>query len=121
MAYQKQELIDKALEAIEKHKLFFISDVISFLPCSSATFYNYELEKLEEIKGAIEKNRVTVKVNMRNKWYQSDHPTLQVAPMKIISTDEEAHRLNGSRQEIKHEGDIKSTIIEWKPADKEEQ
>lgn len=25
------------------------------------------------------------------------------------------------RQEIQHEGDIKSTIIEWKPADKEEQ
>jgi hypothetical protein len=121
MAYDKQELIDKALEAIEKHNLFFISDVIAFMPCSSATFYNHELEKIEDIKSAIEKNRVSIKVNMRKKWFESDHPTLQVALMKIISSDEEAHRLNGSRQEIKHEGDIKSTIIEWKPADKEEQ
>lgn len=120
MAYDKQELIDKALEVIEKHNLFFITDVIALMPCSSATFYNHELEKLEEIKSAIEKNRVSTKINMRNKWYKSDHPTLQVALMKMISTDEEAHRLNGSRQEIKHEGDIKSTIIEWKPAKDEE-
>jgi hypothetical protein len=119
MAYDKQELIEKALEAIEKHKLFFISDVVAYLPCSSATFYNYELEKLEEIKSAIEKNKVIVKVSMRNKWYNSDHPTLQVALMKIISTDDEAHRLNGSRQEIKHEGNIKSTVVEWKPAENE--
>ena len=121
MAYEKQELIDKALEVIEKYNLFFIDDVVSFLPCSRATFYNHELDKLDDIKDAIEKKRVSTKVNMRKKWFESDHPTLQVALMKIISTDEEAHRLNGSRQEIKHEGDIKSTIIEWKPADKEEQ
>ena len=39
---------------------------------------------------------------MRKKWGDSDHPTLQVALYKIISSDEEAHRLNGSRQEIDH-------------------
>ena len=27
--------------------------------------------------------------------------------MKLISSDDEAHRLNGSRQEIKHNADIK--------------
>lgn len=120
MAYDKQELIDKALEVIEKHNLFFIDDVVSFLPCSRATFYNHELDKLDTIKDAIEKNRVSTKINMRNKWYNSDHPTLQVALMKIISSDDEAHRLNGSRQEIRHEGNIKSTIVEWKPAESEQ-
>jgi hypothetical protein len=40
---------------------------------------------------------------MRSKWYKSDAPALQIALMKIISTDEEAHRLNGSKQEIKND------------------
>ena len=41
MAYKTEELETKSLEAIEKHKLFFIEDVVAFLPCSKKTFYEY--------------------------------------------------------------------------------
>ena len=37
---------------------------------------------------------------MRSKWFKSEQATLQVALMKLIGTDEEAHRLNGSRQSV---------------------
>ena len=56
---------------------------------------------MDSIKDIINKNRVEIKTAMRSKWFKSDNATLQVALMKLICTDEEAHRLNGSKQEIK--------------------
>ena len=53
---------------------------------------------------------------MLSKWIDSDVPTLQIAAMKMISDDHEAHRLNGTKQEIKHDASLKSTLIKWKPA-----
>lgn len=39
---------------------------------------------------------------MYNKWFKSENPTLQIGLMKLISTEEEAHRLNGTSQKIDH-------------------
>ena len=99
MAYNTEKLIKTALEAIEKHRLFFINDVCAYLPCSTSTFYEKELEKSEEIKEALYKNRIEVKASMRSKWYQSENASLQIGLMKLIGTEEEAHRLNGSKTE----------------------
>ena len=44
-----------------------------------------------------------MKVDMRDKWYNSDNATLQIALMKLIADDDEAHRLNGTKREVKHE------------------
>ena len=103
MAYKTEDLFNKAIEQIKKHKLFFVEDIISFMPCSKSTFYehfpnesNYYKKMFEEL----ERNRTELKVSMRSKWYKSDAPALQLALYKIIGTDEEAHRLNGSKQEI---------------------
>ena len=46
MAYKTEELEIKSLEAIEKHKLFFIEDVVAFLPCTKTTFYEHKLERI---------------------------------------------------------------------------
>lgn len=92
--YKKTELEKLSLEAIEKHKLFFIEDIIAYLPCCSATFYNHELEKLETIKDALKKVKTDIKVSMRSKWYKSDNATLQMGLMKLLSTDEELRKLS---------------------------
>jgi hypothetical protein len=94
MAYDKKKLEQQSLAAIEKHKLFFIQDVIAYLPCTSATFYNFELEKLETIKDALTKVKTDIKVSMRSKWYKSDAPALQIGLMKLLSTDEELRKLS---------------------------
>mgnify|MGYP007112896025 CR=1 FL=1 len=60
-------------------------------------------EPPDELKELLEEQKVSLKVGMRSKWYKSDAPALQIALMKIISTEDEAHRLNGTRQEIKTE------------------
>ena len=100
MAYDKQKIYEQALVAIEENKLFFVEDVISYLPCAKATFYDFfpiNSDELNTIKDMLEKNKTAIKVSMRAKWYKSDNPSLQIALMKMIATDDEAHRLNGSR------------------------
>jgi hypothetical protein len=106
MAYDKIKIFEQAKEAIEKNKLFFIEDILAFIPCSKTTFYEFFPDKSEEsniLKDLLGNNKTAVKVSMRSKWYKSENPTLQVALMKIIATEDEAHRLNGSRTENKTE------------------
>jgi hypothetical protein len=99
MAYKRKEIFDKAKEKITKNRLFFIEDIIAVLPCDKTTFYRFfppECNEYNALKELLELNRVATKISMRKKWSESGNPTLQIALMKIICTDEEAHRLNGS-------------------------
>lgn len=122
MAYDKAEIFKKAQTKIKNKSIYFIEDIVSLLPCSRSTFYSYFPEgsdELDTLKELLEQNRVNAKVKMRKKWHVSDNPTLQVALMKIIATDDEAHRLNGSKQEVKHGNDpdnpIKNEIAIYMP------
>ncbi len=36
--YDKNKLYEQSKEAIEKNNLFFIEDIVAWLPCSKATF-----------------------------------------------------------------------------------
>lgn len=100
MAYKTSEMIEQCLKAIKKDKLMFIDEVISKVPFSQATFYNHKLEQLEVIKEAIEQEKIDCKVGLKQKWRKSDIPTLQVALMKLIGTEEEYHRLANTRMDI---------------------
>ena len=96
MAYKTDDLLNTALEAIEKHKLFFIEDIIAFLPCHKSTFYEHfpnESDNYKRMFDELEKNRTELKVSMRSKWYKSNAPALQMALMKLICTDEERKKL----------------------------
>ncbi len=95
MAYKTKELEEKALQAIEDNGLVFINEVVSSLPCNSATFYNHELEKLETIKEALQENRANTKAKLRKKWYESDNATVQIALYKLLSDEEEHKKLTG--------------------------
>ena len=111
MAYKKAELEAQSLDAIKKHNLVFIEDVVSFLPCSKSTFYEKSLDESDAIKEALEFNKVRLKVNMRRKWYESDNPALQMGLYKLIGTEEEAERLNGSKQKLEHSGELKTDAM----------
>jgi len=105
----KKEIYEKEiLEVIKKNNLFVISDIFAFYSgIKSSQFYNLELEKSENIKRAIDNNKVKTKQSLKNKWYKSENPTLQIALFKTICSDEEAHRLNGSKQEVKTDNNHK--------------
>jgi len=113
MAYKYSELEKQALDAIEKHKLFFIADVVAYLPCSYVTFYDFKLNESNAIKDALTKVKTDIKVSMRSKWYKSENATLQMGLMKLISTDEELRKL--SMQTIESKNDNINNNIEMTP------
>lgn len=97
MAYDKQEIFEKAKKVTVDNKLFFIEDIVSFLPCDKTTFYRFfipDSNEYNELKELLEKNRTELKVSMRSKWYKSNSPALQMALMKLISTQEELKKLS---------------------------
>ena len=97
MAYDRVKIFERAKEMIVKHKLFFVEDIVAFLPCAKPTFYDFfppESNELNELKGLLEVNRTTLKVSMRSKWYTSNAPALQMALMKLIATPEELKKLS---------------------------
>ena len=109
MAYDKVKLYNQALNIIKDKELFFIEDIVTLLPCHKTTFYDYfpiNSNENNTIKDALENNRIGKKVKMRSKWYKSDNATLQMGLMKLIGTEEEAHRLNGSSQKLNVKADV---------------
>lgn len=96
MAYDRNKIFEQAKEVIVKHKLFFVEDIVAFLPISKKTFYEFfplESNESNELKELLETNRTELKVSMRSKWYKSNAPALQMALMKLICTDEERKKL----------------------------
>jgi len=86
------------LDAIKTSNLFTIEMIFSFYSgISRSQFYELKLNKSDILKNALDDNKNRTKQSMLNKWYKSDNPTLQMGLMKLIGTDEEAHRLNGSK------------------------
>ena len=107
MAYDRKKIFEQAKEMIVKHKLFFVDDIVAFLPCSKQTFYDFyplESDELDELKGMLEVNRTELKVSMRSKWYKSNAPALQMALMKLIANPEELKKLSMNYQDVTTNG-----------------
>jgi hypothetical protein len=97
MAYKTEDLFNTAIEQINKNKLFFIEDIIAYLPCRKSTFYDHfpnDSDNYKRMFEALEKNRTELKVSMRSKWYKSNAPALQMALMKLIATPDELKKLS---------------------------
>jgi type II secretory pathway component PulL len=101
-AYDPDKIKEQALEAIKKHRLFFIEDVVAYLPCSKSTFYEYfpnDSDALDDIKEALYDSRIKTKSKLRKNW-EEGAPALQLALYKLASTPEELKKL--SMQQIDH-------------------
>ena len=116
MAYDRKKIFEQAKEVIVKHKLFFIEDIVAFLPISKKTFYEYfpiDSNECNELKGLMETQRTELKVKMRSKWYQSNAPALQKALMKLIASPEELKRLSMTYtdNETKIQGGLNVNVV----------
>jgi hypothetical protein len=113
MGYNKEEILEKALKAIEDEECTTIDEVCLYLPISRATFYNYGLDKVDDIKEALEKVKVRLKKGMKRNWHKSDNPTLQIAAFKLMASESEQDALSTSKvkQENTHNFQNKPTII----------
>lgn len=101
MGYDREQIHRQALEAIEREQCVTMSEVLLYIPVSKKTFYEWGFHESDELKNAIDAEKVKVKTMLRRNWRRSDNPTLQIAEFKLASTDEELDRLN--MQKIKQE------------------
>ncbi len=105
MAYDRIKIYNQALDLIEKKKLFFIEDVVTLLPISKKSFYEWypiDSNECNTIKEALDKNKIDVKNGLRNKWYNGNNPLTQMALYKLIGTEEEYHRIASTKTENKN-------------------
>ncbi len=116
-----KELRDKyekeILEVIKNENIFCIQDIFAFYKgCTTSTFYNHELEKLETIKRAIEDNKIITKHSLKAKWAESDNPTLQIALFKTICSEEERRQLSQNYNDHTTNGkEITGKYSDWTP------
>jgi hypothetical protein len=97
MAYDKKKTDkykDELLNVIKEKKIAFFDHCFAFTSFSRATAYNNGLDKLDDIRGAIDYNRVKAKNYLLNKWIGSENPTLQLAAFRLLSVSEEHKLLN---------------------------
>lgn len=99
MAYSKKELVERSLELIKKYKLYTHDAVVGLLGISKETYYKYKLNQDVAIRESMWRQKETLKAALRKKWFESDNATVQVALYKLLGTEDECHRLNGSKQQ----------------------
>lgn len=104
MAYTDEQLIKMALKAVKNQHVHFIEDIAIQMGINKGTFYSRKLNENDVIKQAIHDERVTIKSNLRAKWYQSNAPALQIALYKLLATKEELDILTLNKNE--HSGTI---------------
>ena len=103
MAYDKNEIFEKAKEKIIEHSLYFIEDVVAFLPIRKQTFYDYfpiDSDRMDDIKELLNNNKISTKVKLRKKLEDGDKAAEILALYKLIATEDERRAL--SMQHIDH-------------------
>ena len=99
MAYDKKKIYDQAIEAIKKNNLFFIEDVVAFLPIAKKTYYQWfplESNESNELKELLDQNKIRTKSAIRAKLYKSEKAAELLALYRLIATPDEHRKLNQS-------------------------
>lgn len=99
MTYNRNDIYKQAMEAAEKNNLFFIEDIVAFLPCDKSTFYRFypvNSDEYHNIKEVLERNKIRTKSSIRSKLFKSDKASELLALYRLICTPEE-HRLLNQR------------------------
>lgn len=103
MSVDRDKILKLAFDAINENRLFFVEDVVGFVPCSKSTFYKYfpfDSDEMNDIKERLDVNKIQVKSNIRAKLFQSERASELLALYRLICTSEERQALNQNYVEI---------------------
>ena len=110
-AYSKQTLGRLSVIAAIKHGCTSIAEIVSLIPVGKSTFYNHKLEALDDIKDAVESNKIVTKISLRQRWLESDNATTQIALYKLVADDNERRKLSMNH----HDHTTRGEAIEQSP------
>jgi len=103
MAYDRKKIYNQAIDAIKENNLFFIEDIIAFIPCNKDTFYRFfpkGSDEYDTLKRLLEDNKIRTKSSIRAKLFKSQKAAELLALYRLICTPEEHQKLN--QQYIDH-------------------
>ena len=103
MLLDTNKLIEKSLKAIKLHRVTLITEVPIYIGISTASFYNHKLHEVDEIVDAVNANKIRITSELKTKWFDSTNATLQIALYKLICSEDDAHRLNATKQILTQE------------------
>ena len=112
MAYDRKKIFEQAKEAIKSNNLFFIEDVVAWLPCSKPTFYEFfpiDSNEFNELKALIDTNKIRTKSAIRAKLFKGEKAAELLALYRLICTPEEHRLLNQQYMKVndeKHDNEI---------------
>lgn len=107
------DIYEKAAKAIKENNLYFIEDIVAYIPIAKSTFYDYYpigSDKSNELKELLNQNRIEGKVKMRKNWMDSENATLQMGLYKLIASTDERKRLSQTYQDHTTNGKELSTL-----------
>lgn len=108
MAYNKRKIYLQAEEAIKKNNLFFIEDIVAFIPCNKDTFYRFfptDSDEYDKLRELLEDNKIKTKSSIRAKLWKSSKASELLALYRLIATPEEHKKLNQSYVDHTSKGD----------------
>lgn len=108
MPYDTKILKKKAETVIKAHNLIFVEDVCALIGISKSTYYLHfpiGSDDSNDLNNLLEKNKITLKVNLRKKWLESDNATVQMALYKLCSTDVEHKKLQQNYTDVTTKGE----------------
>lgn len=110
-----KELEKKALQILaEKPDIYFFKDLAIELGYSREWLNQLGVDKLDSIKTSLETNKRNIKRSLRNKWFLSENPTVQVAFYKLLADEEELSRLNNNMDVNLNSKGLEQVLVKWK-------
>lgn len=101
--YNKQKIFEQAKEAIEKNNLFFVDDIVAWLPCGKTWWYDNfppESEEMNTLREKLDRNKSRTKSAIRAKLFKGEKAAELLSLYRLICTNEERQMLN--QQYIDH-------------------
>jgi hypothetical protein len=112
MGKTKEQHETDILDVIVKNKVMKISHIFQhYTDLQRAQFYNLELDKSDNIKEAIAKNKSKAVSYMLNKWVGSDNATLQISAFKVLCEDEDRKKLSMQFVESENKHELKEFTV----------
>ena len=110
MRYNKNKIYEQAEKAIKENNLFFIEDIVAWLPISKPTFYEYfpiDSYEINNLKELLDINKTKTKSAIRAKLFKGEKAAELLALYRLICTPEEHRLLNQQYVESKNTVEFK--------------
>lgn len=106
-----EELYRKCIEAIDTNKLYRYADITLHIPLTVAQLKASGILKRNGVIKSIETNKLRYKSFLRNKWKNSDNPTLNAMLYRMVADSEEFSRIATSKTEVTGRDGEKLNVI----------